>query len=173
MIGTENFEEEMIVTLEIVLLLVKTETLETEELHLEKTVGDLIVIGRVSLIDLHPEKKETGVEVVDGKTDGEEVVVVVVVKNAVGVMHGKTGVRRMEEMKEEEGPGEEAELETPRERKRDGAGEMTEDQQEGALQFEGALDVLLLENLRKRKMMVGLQCVIEQTDKPRLFIGGG
>lgn len=40
-------------------------------------------------------------------------------------------------MKEEEGP----ELETAGERKRDGAGEMTEDQQEGALQFEGALVV--------------------------------
>lgn len=109
MIETENLEEEMIVTLEIVVLLVKTETLETEELHLEKTVGDLIVIGRVSVIELLPEKKETGVEVVDGKTDWEEVMVV---KNAAGVMHGETNVRWRDEMKEvEEGPGEEAELE--------------------------------------------------------------
>ncbi|XP_052704204.1 uncharacterized protein LOC128180273 [Crassostrea angulata] len=206
MIKTEILEEEMIVTLEIVVLLVKTETLETEELHLEKTVGDLIVIGRVSLIELLPEKKETGVEVVDGKTDGEEVVVVV--KNAAGAMHGETAVRRMEEMKEvEEGPGEEAELEETAgergpERKRDGAGEMTEDQQERTEdpqertegQGERTSDVVrdphqvakeeevgetnsqkkeLSENLRERKMMDGPQCVIDQTDKPRHLFGGG
>ena len=61
-------------------------------------------------------------------------------------MHGETAVRRMEEMKEvEEGPGEEAELEVTAgerglERKRDGAGKMTEDQQERTeYQQDGAL----------------------------------
>lgn len=123
-----------------------------------------------------------------------------VVKNAVGVMHGGTAVRRKEEMKEEEGPGEEAELEETAgergpEKKKDGAGEMTEDQQERTKdQQERTSDVVkgphrvvreeeagetnsqkkeLSENPRERKTMDGPQCVIDQTVKPRLLIRGG
>lgn len=66
------------------------------------------MVWRVSLIVLLPERKETGVKVVDGKTNGEKVVLG---RNASGTTRGETAVRKWEETKKGEGPGENAKLE--------------------------------------------------------------